>query len=147
MVINKYLAGLLTLAITLLTAWQVILPDGIEPTEGWQFGALVVASGGTVFVPLLEGKWAGGAKVGVAVLGAVFAAGAPLVVEGVWFWQDANAGLVVGIAALNALAVQIGVAVRIDSAKRVVADAAVSNRTIETVDPKAVYAAHKEGSV
>lgn len=146
MVINKYLAGLLTLAITVLTGWQVILPEGVSPIEGWQFGALVVGAAGTIFVPLAGGPWKSALKTGVALAAALFAAGTPLVLEGVWFWQDPQAGLVVGIAVLNALAVEVGVAVRIDSASAVVANPAVPNSTIEVVDPPAVRAVYEEGT-
>jgi O-antigen ligase len=136
MIINKYLAGILTLAIVALTGFQVILPDGVTATEAWQFGGLVVAAIGTLFVPLLSGAYAAALKVGVAVAGAVFAAGVPFFTDG---WSFA-AIIVVGIAALNALAVQIGVAVRIDQATAVLSNPNVSKATIEFLDAPAVRA-------
>ncbi|QGZ16733.1 hypothetical protein PBI_DEWDROP_86 [Microbacterium phage Dewdrop] len=134
MVINKYLAGLLTVLVVAVTAFQAALSDGFTTTEAWQLSGLVLGAFVTVFVPLLEKPWAAALKVGGAVLGAAIAAIVPFVTGG---W-DASALTIVVLAVLNTLTTQLGVDVRLDSAKAVLEDPQKSNRLASAVDPKAV---------
>ncbi len=133
MVLNKYLAGLLTVLVVLATAFQAALIDGFTPTEAWQLVGLFVGVFVTVFVPLLKTGWAGALKVGGAVLGAIIAAIVPFV-TGAW---DMSAVTVVILAGLNALATQLGVNVRVDSARAIVADPAQDTNALRAIDAKA----------
>ncbi|AWN07751.1 membrane protein [Microbacterium phage Hendrix] len=134
MIINKYLAGLLTVLVVAVTAFQAALSDGFTTTEAWQLSGLVLGAFVTVFVPLLQGKWAAGLKVGGAVLGAAIAAIVPFATGG---W-DASAVTIVVLAILNTLTTQMGVDVRIDSAKQALADPSVSIEVPHNVDPVAM---------
>lgn len=140
MVVNKYLVGFIQLALIALTALQTAVAAGWNATAAWQFAGLVVGAVVTVFVPLLKGGWAGGLKVGGAVLGALIAALVPFVTAG---WTP-NAVIIVVLAAVNALATQLGVYVRVDSAKEALASAAVPDRVPLSVDPDAARLALPE---
>lgn len=138
MIVNKYLAGFLTLAISLLTA-LVAIPETAwaDPVVVWQFVALIVSSIAAVFLPLLRGAWAAGLKTGSAVILGTIGALIPLLAGtfGVIQWA------LLGLAALNALAIELGVNTRVDAVKEVLANPAKSNAVAEAVDPAAVRAA------
>lgn len=136
MVINKYLAGLLTVAVVFLTAFQAALADGLSTTEAWQLAGLFVGAFVTTFVPILEKGWAAALKVVGAVIGAAITAIVPLITSE---WNASTITIVV-LAVINTLAVQLGVNVRIDSAREALADPAKSDAAIATLDPKAVAA-------
>lgn len=138
MIVNKYLAGFLTLAISLLTALVAIPAEAwVDPVVVWQFAALVVSSIAAVFLPLLRGAWAAGLKTGSAVVLAAIGALIPLLggTFGVIQWA------LLGLAALNALAIQLGVDARVDAVKEAIANPAKSTAAVEAVDPAAVRAA------
>lgn len=137
MVINKYLAGLLTVLVVGVTAFQAALSDGFTETEAWQLSGLVLGAFVTVFVPLLKGSWSAGLKVGGAVLGAAIAAIVPFVTAG---WDESSITIVV-LAILNALTVQLGVDVRLDSAKQALVDPRVDSDMAQAVDPVATQIA------
>lgn len=137
MVINKYLAGLLTVAVVFITAFQAAVQEGITATEAWQLAGMFVGAVITTFVPITPGKWAASLKVIGAVIGAAIAAIIPFVTSG---W-DASSITIVILAVVNTLAVQLGVNVRVDSARAVLADPTKSDQAISQVDPKAVIAA------
>ncbi|QIN93849.1 membrane protein [Microbacterium phage Alakazam] len=137
MVINKYLAGLLTVAVLFITAFQAAVQDGITVTEAWQLAGMFVGAIVTTFVPITPGKWAASLKVLGAVIGAGIAAVIPFLTTG---W-DASAITIVVLAVVNTLAVQLGVNVRVDSARAALADPAKSDNAILQVDPKAAVAA------
>lgn len=139
MIINKYVAGLLTVLVVGITAFQAALSDGFTETEAWQLSGLVLGAFVTVFVPLLQKSWAAGLKVGGAVIGAVIAAIVPFVTGG---W-DASAITIVVLAALNTLSTQLGVSMRIDSAKEALADPQQSDKTIYRLDPVAASIASR----
>lgn len=146
MILNKYMVGLLQFLIISVTALQAAVAGGIDVTAAWQLAGLVVGAFVSIFVPLLEGPWAGGLKVGGAVVGAVIAAIVPFATGG---W-DANALVIVVLAALNALATQLGVSIRLDSVKEKLApsivvqemgfDGSTAAARVEVVDPGAVKA-------
>lgn len=133
MVINKYLVGFIQLALIALTALQTAIAAGWNVTAAWQFAGFVVGAIVTVFVPLTRGAWAGSLKVGGAVIGALIAAIVPFITMG---WT-ANAVVIVILAAVNALATQLGVYVRVDSAKQALASTSVSDAVPLAVDPTA----------
>lgn len=130
---NKYTAALLQFVLVLVTSAQASLSGGLDTIEIWQLVALAVASVGTFFLPLVSGPWAGALKTGVAIAGAVVAAIIPLV-NGVW---NAESGIIVLLAALNALASQIGVSVRLDDVRAQLASPQINNVIPFSVDPKA----------
>jgi hypothetical protein len=146
-VINKYITGLLTLAITLLTA-AIAIPETAwgDPYVLWQFVALAVASITAIFLPLAKGVWAGVFKTGSAAILAGIGALIPLLngVFGVIQW------LLVIVAILNAVAIELGVNMRIDSVKETVlvpekygahGDLSLAS---ELVDPKAAAIAEQQ---
>lgn len=137
MAINKYLAGLLTLAITVLTAAVAIPQESWAlPATVWQFAGLVVSTIVTIFLPLSKGRWAAMLK----VLGSLAAAVVANVVGylagggewGVMQW------MLLGLAILLALAAELGVNIRIDSTKEALASPQISTTATKIVDPKAV---------
>lgn len=110
MIINRYLAAILSAAVVLLGAFNAI------PADAWSWGDPLVASfvalaASTVIaylVPLAPGRWAGRWKTGVVILAGIFAAVWPLLDGGRVDW------LIVIFAAVNALAQEIGVQIRVD---------------------------------
>lgn len=137
MVINKYLAGLLTVAVLFITAFQAAVQDGITLTEAWQLAGMFVGAVVTTFVPITPGKWAASLKVLGAVIGAGIAALIPFLTTG---W-DASSITIVVLAVVNTLAVQLGVNVRVDSARAALADPNKPDAPVLQVDPKAAVAA------
>lgn len=141
MVVNKYLAGLLTLLTSLLAA-LVAIPQAqwAEPEVIWQFVALVVSSGTAIFLPLVTGPWAAGLKVGSAVILAGVGAILPLL-GGEW---GATQWVLLAVAVLNALAIQLGVDIRVDSAKKIIIDPTVNSAIGKDIDPKATQVATRQ---
>jgi hypothetical protein len=146
-VVNKYIAGLLTLGITLLTA-AIAIPESAwsDPFVIWQFVALAVSSITAIFLPLAAGVWAGVFKTGSAAVLAGIGALIPLLngVFGVIQW------LLVIVAILNAVAIELGVNMRVDSVKETIvvpekygAHGDLS-RASELVDPKAAAIAESQ---
>lgn len=108
--LRKYAAAILPALIILFGAVQVAIADGtVNETEGGQLLALIAGLVITFWVPLTKGRWAGALKTGAAILAAVATLIIPLVSGFSW-----TALLVFGIAALQALATEIGVQVRRD---------------------------------
>lgn len=120
---KSILAAGLSVVIAALTAF-VALPDHSIGTD-IQFGALVASSLVTWFAPLVKGIWPDVLKTGLAIVLAVVGALVPLLQNGGHL--TATQWIIVGLAGLNALAVHIGVAVRVSAAKAALA-----------ADPKAV---------
>ncbi|MEX1078870.1 MAG: hypothetical protein WED09_07165 [Homoserinimonas sp.] len=111
MILNKYLAALLSIGIVVLTAFIAIPEADRTPATIGQLVILALGAIVTYLVPLLESRWAGLFKTGSAVVAAVIAAAIPfLTAGGITAVQVA----VVALAALNALAVEVGVQVRKD---------------------------------
>ena len=142
MSINKYLAGLLTLATSLLSAF-VLIPEAAwaDPATVWQFAALVVSSIAAIFLPLSKGAWAGLLKTGSAAILAGIGALVPLLGFGDFGplqWA------LLGVAVLNAVAIELGVNVRIDTAKDAIVDPAASTEASKEVDPTASVIATKQ---
>lgn len=146
MAINKYLAGLLTLAITVLTA-AVAIPEAAwrDPATVWQFAGLIVSTIVTIFLPLSNGAWAAAIKVigslataVVANVVAYFAGGGSW---GVMQW------MLLGLAVLLALAAELGVQIRIASTEEALADTSASDPAVVAADPQAVRAVDAGGAV
>jgi hypothetical protein len=110
-VIQKYLAALLPAAILLFGGLQTALSDErIDGTEAGQLLALFAGLAITYAVPLARGAWAGLFKTGFAILAAVATLVVPLITG--FTWQSL---IIVILAALSALATEIGVNARQDA--------------------------------
>ena len=146
MVLNKYLAGLLTLAITVLTA-AVAVPETAwrDAATIWQFAGLVVSTIVTVFLPLSKGRWAAAIKVIGSLAAAVVANVVAFLTSGgewgIYQW------LLLGLAILLALAAELGVNIRIDSTKEALASPQISTTATKIVDPQAVAVVAKTTAV
>lgn len=139
MIPSKYLAGFIQVITLLMTSLLAALADGLDYTEVWQIAGVLVGAVVTFFVPLLEGRWAAALKVGGAVLGAIIAAVIPLLANE---WT-ASSAIIVLLAAVNALATQLGVDVRVDAAKEALAKH-VYEEPIAASDPRAAVVAIKQ---
>lgn len=139
MIINKYLAGLLTLAITVLAAAVAIpVESWRDPATVWQFAGLVVAAIVTTFLPLSKGGWAAALKViGSLVATVVANVVAYLSSGGTW---GITQWMLLGLAVLLALAAELGVQIRLDGAKAALADPTVSDASVVALDKPAVRA-------
>jgi hypothetical protein len=138
--INQWLVGLLTLAITLLTAVNAMPASAwTDPPSVLQFVALALSSVLAVALKLGKGRWPGVFKTGVAVALAAIGAAIPLLTQG-WYLTPAQI-IVLVVAALNALAIELGVQVRVASAKQAVVDPNISTATVKEVDPAATRVA------
>lgn len=141
--INQWLVGLLTLAITLLTAINAMPAAAWEdPASVLQFAALALSSALAIALKLGKGRWPGVFKTGVAILLAVIGAAIPLLTQG-WYLTPAQI-IVLVVAGLNALAIELGVQVRVASGKQATVDPALPNAVIREVDPEAAKVATLE---
>lgn len=127
MTLNRYAAALLSIAIVILTAFVAIPADQLGPVTVGQLVVLGAGSIVTYLVPLLDGFWAGLFKTGAAIVAAVATAAIPLFTTG----QITTVQVVVVIlAALNALAVEVGVQIRKDTPK---GSTSIGNITVDVV--------------
>lgn len=107
---KKYLAALLPGFIILFGGLQTALADDrIDSVEGGQLLALTAGVLVTFVVPIVDGHWRGLFKTGSAIFAAVATLIIPLVLG--FSWQ---ALVIFALAALSALATEIGVQVRND---------------------------------
>ncbi|MFF8187746.1 hypothetical protein ACF044_10860 [Microbacterium sp. NPDC016588] len=105
---KNYLAALLPGIIILFGGLQTALADErIDAVEGGQLLALTAGVLLTYVVPLVQGRWAGLLKTGSAILAAVATLIIPLLLGFTW-----QALVIFALAALSALATEIGVQVR-----------------------------------
>lgn len=138
---NQFLAGILTLAITVLTAAVAIPEDAwTTPSIVWQFGGMVVSTAAVIFLPLAQGVWAGAIKIGSAIVAAVVANVVAVFVDGgawgVYQW------LLLGLAVLNVVAGELGVQARVTDAKAAIASTSRSDTlVVQAADPKAAVIA------
>jgi len=141
--INQFLAGLLTLLITLITAAVAIPAEAWAlPLTIWQFAGLVVSTILVIFLPLAKGGWAAAIK----VIGSLAAAAIANVV-GVLITGDPWAvaqWLLLGLAILNALAAELGVNVRISGLKQIIVSPTASTAAATASDPAGVAVAEAQ---
>jgi hypothetical protein len=131
MVLNRYAAALLSIGILAITAF-IAIPEGERTLPSiLQFGALVVGLFATYLLPLLPVRWAGVLKTGAAIVFGVIGALVPLISTGTLTTTQI---LVVMLAGLNALAVEMGVQIRKDSALIDARDSGVVT-TLESPEP------------
>jgi hypothetical protein len=107
---KKYLAALLPGFIILFGGLQTALADDrINDIEGGQLLALTAGVIVTFVVPVVDGRWRGLFKTGAAIFAAVATLIIPLILG--FTWQSL---VIFALAALSALATEIGVQVRAD---------------------------------
>lgn len=112
MILSKYAAALLSIALVVVTAF-VAIPDGaLSLGAVLQLAVLAVAAVGTYLVPVASVRWRGLMKTGVAIVGAALVAVVPFVTTGT---ITATGIAIVVLAGLNALAVEVGVQIRADA--------------------------------
>lgn len=111
---TKYLVAAVAIALALLNALQVAIAGGIDNAEAVQLAVVGAGAGLSILVPLVSGPWAGALKVGFAVIAAAGSALAPLLINGEVLPEQ---WVTVVIAGISAIAVQIGVSVRVDTVK------------------------------
>lgn len=108
---SKYLTAILTAAVTVGTALATVAHGSIGLTEVVQLVLVALGAVAAYIVPVLPGGWRGGVKVGAVILAAVLTAAVPFLLGG---WS-LEAVVIVILAGINALAAQLGVAVRVDA--------------------------------
>ena len=140
MTLNKYTVAILQLVILMIAALQAALAEGLSVIEVWQLVGLFLANVGVYIVKVLPGAWAAGLKVGVAVAGAAVTAIIPLV-NGYW---NAEAFIIVLLAAVSAFAAQFGVDIRVDTQKDAIVSPVQSTAAAAAVDPSAAEAAENQ---
>lgn len=116
--ISRYSSTLLPLAIGVLGILQAAQAAGRSTLLDWQtitqIALLLVGTGVIYWLPLVDTRWQGAAKTGAAIGFAVISAVVALVPDG--HFTKANAVLVI-TAVVKAVATELGVQIRTDSAK------------------------------
>lgn len=139
MVVNKYLAGLLAILGTVAFAFQQAVADNVfSVNDAWELAGLFAGALVTIWVPLLKGAWAAGLKVAATVAIGVIGAVIGALASGTW---DLTTWTAIIFAGINALLIQLGVSIRLDTAARGLADPTVSNAAVQATDSKAVQIA------
>lgn len=130
---QKYATALLSLAVVLVTA--IIAMPNFSLVSIIQFVILGAGAVVSYIVPLLrEGSaWRGGLKTGVAIFIAILTAIVPLIGTA---WTPQTIAVII-LAALNAAATQLGVAIRVDAATTPV--------TVNVTQPPALPMSQPEG--
>lgn len=106
--LKKYAPALLPIVIIVVTFLTSVGQRAITPGDLWQLAALVAGAVVTYLVPLSSGVWPGVLKTGAAIVAAAATAAVPLVTQGHLTYQN---WLIIVLAALSALATEIGVQV------------------------------------
>lgn len=114
MILQKYFAALLSVTIVVLTAFLAIPTGQIDGAAIVQLVSIGVAAIVTYWVPLVNIKWRGILKTGAAIVAAMISIAYPIyVAHGV---PNSTQIAMMVLAGLNALGVELGVQIRIDSA-------------------------------
>lgn len=109
---SKYAAAILSAITVVGTALATALGDKVDWSVLLQLAIVAAGAVGTYVVPVLPSGWRGGGKVGVAILAALLTAAVPFV--GGW---TAQAIVLIVLAGVQAAAVHLGVAIRLDGQK------------------------------
>lgn len=115
--LSRYSTALLPLAVLVLGVLDAADKAGAN-LLGWQtitqLVILLATTGAAFWLPLVPGKWAGALKTGAAIVGAIVSALVATVPDG----HFTSATLILFLtAAVKAVAVQVGVSIRTDTAK------------------------------
>lgn len=111
---TKYLVAVVAIMLAVTNALQTAIVGGIEPAEVVQLGIVLVSAVTAIWVPLVQGRWAGLFKTGLAIVFALLTALAPFVITGTIAPEQ---WVTVILAGLTALGIQLGVTVRTDAVK------------------------------
>lgn len=134
-IISRYSSTLLPLAIGVLGILQAAQAAGRSTLLDWQtitqIALLLVGTGVIYWLPLVDTRWQGAAKTGAAIGFAVISAVVALVPDG--HFTKANAILVI-TAIVKAVATELGVQIRTDSAKVTASTAAAP--VVTSADPQ-----------
>lgn len=114
MILQKYFAALVSVVIVVLTAFLAIPTGQINGAAIVQLVSIGVAAIVTYYVPLVNIKWRGILKTGAAIIAAMVSIAYPIyVAHGV---PNSTQIAMMVLAGLNALGVELGVAIRVDAA-------------------------------
>jgi hypothetical protein len=105
--LHTYATAILSIALVVVQAF--VVTTDFTATTIIQLAIVAVAAVGTYLVPVVNGRWAGAWKTGVAVVGAILSACVPLVTHADYTPQ--TIALVV-LAGVQALATEAGVGIR-----------------------------------
>lgn len=106
---SKYAAAVLSTLVVVGTSLATALGGHVDWSVLLQLAIVTAGAVGTYIVPVLPTGWRGGGKVGVAILAALLTAAVPFV--GGW---TAQAVVLIILAGVQAAAVHLGVAIRVD---------------------------------
>lgn len=116
---QQWAAALLTFVVTVVTALTAAVAGPLTATVIVGIVVVILQSGTGTLVPLVKGPWSAALKVGIPVILAVLYALVPLLTGTAWTIGNT---LILILAGVNALAIQLGVAIR----KTPVVDAGVA---------------------
>lgn len=146
MISSKYAVAFIQVAVIFVTALAAAITDNnLSLVESFQVGGILLGAIVSVFAPLSATGYAALLKVIGAVGGAVITAIIPIIdtLNGGAGWSP-SAVIIVILAGLNALATHVGVDIRIDAAKEVLAGNPSSPVVATDVDPVAVEIADRQ---
>lgn len=106
---QQWATALLTFVVTVVTALAAAAVGPFTATVIVGLVVVVLQSVVSTFVPLVKGVWAGALKVGIPVVLAVLYALVPLLTDTPWTFGNT---LILILAGVNALAAQLGIAIR-----------------------------------
>lgn len=109
-IFQRFAAALLPFFILVIGASQTVLKDPIDWNAIIVFAVLVLGAIVTYILPLVDKKWQGALKTGVAILTVILSALLPFVLPG-GFDPSVNVPVII-VAVLNAIATEFGVAIR-----------------------------------
>jgi len=110
--LQRYAAVLLPFFVLTVGATDTVLKHPGDLTVTVPFAILVLGAIGTYVAKLLDAKWQGGLKTGIAIATTILSAVLPFILPG--GFDPAVSVPVIIVAVLNALATQLGVAIRVD---------------------------------
>lgn len=115
--LSRYATALLPLGVAVFGVFDAAQKTGTT-LLGWQtltqLILLVATTGAAYWLPLVPGKWAGALKTGAAIVGAIASALIATVPDGHF---TSATWILFLTAAFKAVAVQLGVTIRVDAAK------------------------------
>lgn len=106
---QQWATAILTFVVTVVTALAAAVVGHITATVIVGLVVVILQSVISTFVPLVAGFWAGALKVGIPVILAVLYALVPLLTGTAWTIGNT---LILILAGVNALAAQLGIAIR-----------------------------------
>lgn len=109
-IFQRFAAALLPFFILVIGASQTVLNGPIDWNAIIVFGILVLGAIVTYILPLVNKKWQGALKTGVAIITVILSALLPFILPG-GFDPSVNVPVII-VAVLNAIATEFGVVIR-----------------------------------